>query len=143
MLEALYFVCAVAFVTVFGMMIVEGSGADLGFLAATSLPLVAAGALALWALALMVILRYTSIEGYTDRFGAKYRASIVGVVIVVALHFALGGAFFVSDKLLLGTIVSALGVLLGASAHGQQRWMSTALSSRQAIVRNSRVTSLA
>lgn len=141
--EGIYFGCAAAYVTVFGTQVIQSDAGDHGFLAATSLPLVAAGALSLWGLALMVILRFTSIEGYTARFGSKYRASICAVLVVAAMHFGLGFAFHSAGQALLGNSVIMLGLLLGASVFLQRKWMSRTLSSRNHLRGPVRAGSLA
>lgn len=125
--EAIYFLCAAIFVTVFGLKVAQGSANDHGFIEATSLPLVAAGAFALWGLALMVVLRHTSNDGFTQSFRSRYRLAHAFVMFIGLCHIALGVSYFADRQVILGTAVVALGCLLGVCVYSQRQWKGRVL----------------
>lgn len=153
--EALYFIGATAIVTSFGISIAQGDAGDSGselasnLLRMSSLPLVAVGAFALWALALTHVLpiggesaayaagasQRMRRSGSADRAktaGASHVASMLGFLIVVALHVVVGVSFLGTGQYVPGCIMLGLALALFFCSYRQYKAGSKALSGRYA-----------
>ncbi|WP_435299481.1 hypothetical protein [Timonella sp. A28] len=120
-IEALYFIGATAYVTAFGISLARGGGLAGGFLKASSLPLVAVGAFALWALALTHVIP-RSRETHTatkSQSGVSKTASLIGFYGVVIAHFTLSIVFLIQKETWFGFGLLLLGVLLFGCSFGQ------------------------
>lgn len=107
-------VLAVAYMTVFGVKVASGSAPALGFVEASSLPLVAVGVFAVWALALTHVVQAEPKQDNkaSDKLGASRVGSLCGYAAVIALHGVFAIVLMITEHHEIGVAVLALGTLL-------------------------------
>lgn len=128
--EAAYFVCAVAYLTVFGFKVAHGESPHHGFLETSTLPIVAVGVFVVWALAITFVLDFNQGKVSSDLQSSENNTSgsKVGFCSVLFLHILIGVASCVNHRPVLGSAVLVLGCLLALCAFAHYRYASRTIA---------------